>query len=207
MSATTHTNQRLRNLTAFRTIDIVTIATLGVAIGVAFWGWNQLYAVVSNISVFAFPPSSGLIAGPWLLGGVVGGLIVRRPGAAVLTELIAASISALLGNQWGFSTLGSGLVQGLGAELILGVFLWRRFGVIVAVMSGALAGAAGAVYEWYAYFSYWDLGYRLAYLGFFALSGAVIAGLGGWALVRALAVTGALDAFPVGREHHDRNLA
>jgi energy-coupling factor transport system substrate-specific component len=33
-----------------------------------------------------------------------------------------------------------------------------------------------------------------------ALSAAVIAGVGGWALTTALARTGVLDRFPVGRE-------
>jgi len=36
------------------------------------------------------------------------------------------------------------------------------------------------------------------------LSGAIVAGLGGWALTRALAVTGAIDALPAGREAADR---
>ena len=36
------------------------------------------------------------------------------------------------------------------------------------------------------------------------LSGAVVAGLGGWALTRALAATGAIDALPAGREAADR---
>jgi energy-coupling factor transport system substrate-specific component len=32
------------------------------------------------------------------------------------------------------------------------------------------------------------------------LSGAVVAGVGGWALTRALAATGAIDALPAGQE-------
>lgn len=190
---------------AYRTIDVVTVATLGVAVGVAFWGWDQLYAVVSTLAAFTFPPSTGLIAGPWLLGGIIGGLVVRRPGAAVLTEMIAASIEALLGNQWGLSVLASGAIQGLGVELALAVFVWRRFGPAVAVLGGVLAAVGESVYEWYAYYPDWHLAYRLAYLGLFAVSGAVIAGLGGWLIVRALASTGALDAFGAGREHHDRH--
>lgn len=202
----THTH-RSSPLLAYRTVDIVTAATLGVAFGVAFWGWDQLYAWVSTASVFAFPPSGGLLGGPWLMAGVVGGLVVRRPGAALATAVVAAVIEALLGNQWGFSTLVSGLLQGAGAELVLAVFLYRRFGPAVAMLAGAAAATLEAVYEWYSYYPDWDLGYRVAYLGFFALSGAVVAGLGGWAIVRALAGTGALDAFGPGREHHARTAA
>ncbi|MGW1680338.1 ECF transporter S component [Saccharopolyspora sp. NPDC002376] len=182
----------------------MTVAMLGVAIGVAFWGWSQLYQVLSTFSVFAFPPSAGLFGGPWLLGGVIGGLIVRKPGAALLTEVIGASVEALLGNSWGLSTVVSGCVQGLGVELVLGVFLWTRFGPLVAALGAALAAAFESFYEWQVYYVDWALPYQLAHLGFFVISGVVIAGLGGWALVRGLAATGALDAFGPGREHHER---
>ncbi|MGH1563966.1 ECF transporter S component [Mumia sp. DW29H23] len=190
--------------TRYRTIDLVTVAMLGVAIGVVFWGWNQLFAVVSGTALFTFPPSAGLISGVWLIGGVVGGLVVRKPGAALGTELVAAVVSALLGNQWGMSVVVSGLIQGAGAELVFALLLYRRWGVVAAAAAGALAGAAEAVYEWFAYYADWSFGYQLVYLAFYVVSGAVVAGAGGWALVRGLASTGALDAFGPGREHHDR---
>ncbi len=188
-----------------RTIDLVTIATLGVAFGVVFWGWGKLYALVDIAVKLGFPPAAGLMGGGWLIAGVVGGLIVRRPGAALLTELIAAIVSAVVlgGTEWGASVLVSGLLQGLGAELVLLLVAYRSFTPVVAMAAGALAGVFEAFYEWSAWYSDWDLGYRLAHLGFFALSGAVIAGIGGWVLVRALAQAGVLDAFAPGREAVD----
>ncbi|MFY0409009.1 ECF transporter S component [Solicola sp. PLA-1-18] len=192
----------LGTLLRYRTIDLVTVATLSVAFGVVFWGWNQLYAVITAGLAIGFPPAGGLLNGPWLLAGVVGGLVVRRPGAALGTELGAAVVSGLLGSQWGLSVVVSGLVQGLGAELVLAVLLWRRFGVVPAVLAGALSGVIGGFYEGFAYYSDWNPLWRLSYMGFFAVSGAVVAGVGGWLLVRALARTGALDSFGAGREHH-----
>ena len=73
---------------------------------------------------------------------VLGGLIVRKPGAAIYTELIAATVSALIGSQWGFGTLMSGLVQGLGAELVFALFLYANWNVFTAVLAGAGAGVA-----------------------------------------------------------------
>lgn len=193
---------KVRELLAYRTIDLVTVATLGVAFGVVFWGWGKLYEPVGTLLGLSFPPSAGLLGGPWLIAGVVGGLIIRRPGAALATELVAASVEMLVpgGTQWGLSVLASGFWQGLGVEVILAIFLYKRFGVIVAVLAGALAGAFESVYEWQSYYPDWDFPYRLAHLGFFALSGAVIAGLGGWALTRGLARAGVLDSFGPGRE-------
>ena len=191
----------------YRTIDLVTITTLGVAFGVIFWGWGKLYEPLSGLAVFSFPPSSGLLGGVWLSAGVVGGLIIRKPGAAFATEFIAAAVSTFIvgGTQWGWGVYASGFWQGLGAELIVVLFLlgrvsFQRWGVVVAVLAGAAAATFESLYEWTSYYSYWDRGYQLAYLGFFMLSGVVVAGIGGYALVTALARAGVLDAFPAGRE-------
>jgi energy-coupling factor transport system permease protein len=196
----------IRNLglTNWRTIDLVTTAMLGVAFGVAYWGWS--FAYEGLVTAFnAYQPAAGVLSGPWLIAGVVAGLVVRKPGAALLAELLAANVEYLIGNEWGASTMVSGLLQGLGVELVLAVFLYRRFGVVVAVAGAILAAVAESVYEWSAYFDYWDRAEQLVYMGCFAASGAVVAGVGGWMLVRTLAGTGALDAFAAGREHRDRH--
>lgn len=187
----------------YRTIDLVTIATLGVAFGVVFWAWGKLYEPISNLALFAFPPSSAFLGGVWLLAGVVGGLIVRKPGAAFATEFIAAAVSAIIvgGTQWGFGVFASGLFQGLGAELIFLLFFYRRFGIGVAALAGATSAAFESVYEWISYYADWDFGYKLAHLGFFVASGVLVAGIGGWVLTRALAKAGVLDSFAAGREN------
>jgi energy-coupling factor transport system permease protein len=204
MSSTLSTSIRNLGPASWRTIELVTTAMLGVAFGVAYWGWSLATGGLST-AFNAYLPASGVLGGPWLIAGVVGGLIIRKPGAALLAELLAANVEYLIGNEWGASTMVSGLLQGLGVEIVLAVFLYRRFGVVVAVLGGIVAASIESVYEWSAYFDYWDRAEQLAYLACFAASGAVVAGVGGWALVRSLAATGALDAFAAGREHRDRH--
>jgi energy-coupling factor transport system substrate-specific component len=191
-----------RPLMAWRTIDLMTAALIGVSMGIVFWGWNLTYEFISAPFTAALAPLVGLLGGTWLLAGVLGGLIVRRPGAALLAELVAAAVSALLGNQWGWTTLYSGLLQGLGVELVLLVFAYRRFGLGVAMLAGAMAAAFETAYEWNMYWTDWNPDWKLIYLGCFMLSGAVIAGIGGWLITRALARTGAIDALPPGQEAH-----
>ncbi|MBE3076147.1 MAG: ABC transporter permease, partial [Actinobacteria bacterium] len=48
--------------------------------------------------------------------------------------------------------------------------------------------------------------WKAIYLGCGMVSGAVIAGVGGWALVHSLARTGALNAFPPGQEVRESHL-
>jgi energy-coupling factor transport system permease protein len=186
-------------LGAWRSIDLITVAMVGVALGVAYWGWDQAYSLVSP-AFQGFPPSSGLVGGVWLVTGVVCALIVRRPGAAVFGELVAASVELTLGNAWGATTFVSGLIEGLGVEIVFALLLYRRFGPVAAGLAGAVAGTAEAVFEWSVYYSDYSMAWKLAYAAIFAVSGAVIAGLGGWAVTRALAQTGALAAFPPGPE-------
>lgn len=195
-----------RPLLRYRTVDLVSAAMLGVAFGVVFWAWNLLYVAPSTALDALFPPLSALLAGPWLLAGVVAGLLIRRPGAALLAEMVAASVSALLGSYWGWTVLVSGLLQGLGVEVALALFAWKQFGPRVAVLAGVLAASFEVVfYEWWTWVADFTWAWKFAYLGAFAISGAVVAGLGGLALVRALAKLGAVNAMPPGQEELERS--
>ena len=94
---------------AWRVVDIVVAAVLGVATGIIFVGWNFVGGAGYEVFNAATPGLGGLAVGIWLLGGVLGGLIIRKPGAALAVELLAALVSAAVGNQWGITTLYSGL--------------------------------------------------------------------------------------------------
>ena len=96
----------------YRTIDIVTPVMIAVAFGVIFIGLGALFNALSPLWLL-YKPTEGLFMGLWLLSGVVAGLIVRKPGAALLAELLAAAIEMLLGGQWADMTLVSGVLQGL----------------------------------------------------------------------------------------------
>lgn len=185
---------------AWRTVDLITAVMIGVAFGVAFIGWGQVYNVTTPLFA-ALPPLGGLIGGFWWLPALVAMLVIRRPGAALLAELVAASVEPLLGGQWGIATLGSGLIQGVGVELGFLLFAYRRFTVVPAMIGGALAGLLESPYEWRLYYSEWAVPYVAVYAATMALSGALLGGLVAVALVKALAATGVLAPFPPGRLH------
>lgn len=195
-----------RPLLRWRTIDLLTAAFLGVAFGVAYWGWGLAYQAPSSAISAGFPPLAALFAWPWLVAGIVGMLVIRRPGAAVFTELLAAIVSALIGTQWGLPTLVSGLVQGLGVELGFALFGYTVFRWAPLVVGGFLGGALEAVYEWYSYWTDWGIGYKLAYLVLLGGSVAILGSLLAVALTRMLARAGALAPFPPGQEVRERHV-
>lgn len=186
---------------AWRVVDIVIAAILGVVTGAIFLGWNVVGGAGYEIFAAVTPGFGGLICGVWLLGGVLGGLIIRKPGAAIFVETLAAVVSAVLGSQWGISTIYSGLAQGLGAEVAVALVLYRSSKLPIAMLAGALSGVGAWLLELFYSANYRKgFAYCLTYLGTLMVSGAVLAGLLGWLLVQALVKTGALNRFPVGRE-------
>ena len=184
----------------WRTLDIVVAAVIAVAFGVIFWAWGLVWRATDPLFAF-FPPSQALITGVWLVPAVLGGLIIRKPGAALFCETLAATVSALLGSEWGGVTIAQGLVQGLGAELAFAAFRYRSFKLPTAVLAGALTGLSAALFDFFVWNTEYALfAYRIPYALFTIVSATLIAGLGGWYLTRALAGTGALDRFAAGRE-------
>ena len=99
----------------WRVVDMVTAAILGVACGIIFLVWNQVGGAAYTVVDALTPGVGGLVAGIWYLGGVLGGLVIRKPGAALFVEVLAALISTAFGSQWAISTIYSGIAQGLGA--------------------------------------------------------------------------------------------
>lgn len=183
----------------WRTVDIVLGAVLAVAFGAVFQAWNLLWS--ATLPAFAaVAPLQGFMYGVWLLPAVLVPLVIRRPGAALLGEGVAAVASVLFGAPWGLLIVVYGLVQGGAAELVFAMGLYRRWGLPTAVLAGAAAGTAAALLDLVLFYPSWAAGFQVIYAALVIPSAAIVAGLGGWLLVRALARTGVLGAFPAGRE-------
>ena len=91
MSTTTSVTSARRS---WRVLDIIVASVLAVACGVVFWLWSLAWTPLSALLSF-LEPLSGLLNGGWLIGGVLGALIIRKPGAALLDEVVAAAVEAV----------------------------------------------------------------------------------------------------------------
>lgn len=184
----------------WRVIDIVVASVIGVASGLIFVIWN----VASTPALAPFsallPGLQAIGGGFWLFAGVLTALVIRKPGAAIYGEVVAASVSALIGNQWGPLTLVSGVMQGLGAELVFAAFLYANWRVSGAILAGAGAGLAMAMTDLILWYPGSALPFILIYTAAAIVGGMLIAGLLSWLATRGLAATGALNRFGAGRE-------
>jgi energy-coupling factor transport system substrate-specific component len=186
----------------WRTVDIVVAAVIAVAFGAVFQVWNLVWEG-ARPAFLAFPPLQGLMYGVWMIPGVVVPLVIRRPGAALLGEALAASASALFGAPWGLLTVVYGLMQGAAAELVFAFGLYRRWGLVSAILAAAAAGAAASLLDVALYYLEWAPAWQLAYAALVIPSSAAIGGIGSWGLVRSLAQTGVLSAFASGRDQRE----
>ena len=199
MTATSPARTRTKIVWRWRVVDIVVAAVIGVAAGVIYWAWQFPAAGFAAV----LPGVQSLGYGIWLLAGVLAALVVRKPGAALFAELVAAIVEALVGNAWGGPiTILYGVIEGLGAELIFALFLYASWRLGTAMLAGALAGIGGGILDlvFYTPAATINATYITVYLVCFAISGAVLAGVVGWLIVRALVPTGALNRFASGRQ-------
>lgn len=178
--------------TRWRTRDIVVAAIIGVAFGVVFVAWNGVWSLTQPL----VPPVRNLIYGVWLVPAVLAPLIVRKPGAALFSEMVAAGLSVVLGSQWGPDALLSGFVQGAAAELVFAFGLYRSYSLPVVLIAALASAAAAWIHDWALYYTLVDTPTQLAVGLAMAISAVVITAGGSIALERALRQTGVLEGFP-----------
>jgi len=176
----------------WRTRDIVVTAVIGVAFGVVFAAWNTAWAPIeAALGIARF-----LFYGPWLVPAVLAPLIVRKPGAAVFAEMVAAGVSTLFGSPWGPDTLLSGFVQGAAAELVFALALYRNWSIPVVGLAALASAAAAWIHDWVLYFPTLGVEAMIPIGILIAVSSLVIVAGGSLFLERALRRAGVLQGFP-----------
>lgn len=181
--------------TRWRTRDIVIAAVIGVAFGVVFWAWGLAWSAFDPFFVAA-PAAKDLLYAVWLVPAVLAPLIIRKPGAALFAEMVAAGVSALIGSQWGVDTLLSGFLQGAAAELIFAFTLYRIWSFPVVAMAAAASALAAWLHDWVLYYAEVDTTVQIVRGVAMVISAIVIVGGGSLALVRSLRRSGVLEGFP-----------
>jgi energy-coupling factor transport system substrate-specific component len=182
--------------TRWRTRDIVVAAVIGVAFGVVFWMWGLAwYGPFVALDAVA-PPLRDLLYAVWLVPAVLAPLVIRKPGAALFAEMVAAGVSAFLGSAWGADTLLSGFVQGAAAELVFAFTLYRIWTFPVLAVAAVASAAAAWIHDWVVYYQAFDPVVQIARGVAMAISAIVIVAGGSVALHRALKRAGVLEGFP-----------
>ena len=100
--------------------DVLLIAISAVLFGVVYLGCTYiggvLYGMLTpfGMASLGYEPFYGI----YFMAGAFGIYVMRKPGTGLIAELLAAVLECLYGNYFGPIIILSGLVQGLGFELI-----------------------------------------------------------------------------------------
>jgi energy-coupling factor transport system permease protein len=174
---------------AWRTRDILVAAVIGVVFGVVFFAWNGFYAGLAFLPV----PLADWSYGMWLVPAVLAPLVIRKPGAAIFAEMAAASVSALLGSQWGPDTLLSGFIQGAAAEVVFAIVRYQRWSIAILALAAVASGVGAWIHDWFIYYTTVSIDIQLLRLAIMAVSAILFAALGSLALQRSLRRAGVLE--------------
>jgi energy-coupling factor transport system permease protein len=178
----------------WRTRDILVAAVIGVVFGIVFAAWNLVWSAVAPATA-AVPLQAFLLYGMWLVPAVLAPLIIRKPGAAVFAEMVAAGVSTLVGTPWGPDVLLSGFVQGAAAELVFAMTLYRNWSLPVLGIAAVASAAAAWIHDWVLYYPDADIPLQVLRAVVMAISAIVIVAGGSVLLERALRRAGVLEGF------------
>jgi len=181
---------------AWRTRDILVAAVIGVAFGVVFAAWNVVWNIFAPASG-ATPLPNFLLYGMWLMPAVLAPLIIRKPGAALFAEVVAAAVSMFMpGNVWSVDVLLSGVLQGAAAEAVFALVRYRNWSLPVLSAAAIASAALAWLHDWLLYYADTSVDVQILRGIVMAVSAVAIVAFGSTLLVSALRRTGVLQGFP-----------
>lgn len=167
--------------------DVLVTIVIAIVFGIIYKVWGSLYEVVKPFGLHI----DQLVYGMWFIAATVAFLIIRKPGVALLAEVAASSGELLLGSQYGVEVLLYGVLQGLGAELVFLLFLYKRFDVGVVILAAIGATIGSFLMDWYKGYigdlAFWNLSLLI---GARTIGAILLAGVFAYVLVKALEKTG-----------------
>lgn len=186
----------------FRLKDVILMAILAVIFAVIylaiFYGGLALQTVLApaGLAPFGFE----IIYGVWFMAATIAAYIIRKPGVALLTEVLTAVLELMMGNSGGVVLIITGIIQGLGCELGFALFRYRRYNLLTMSLAGLLAASFIFVFELF-YLQYYLLSPLLlaAQLGVRFISSFIFTGLISKLASDGLARTGVLKNYPIGK--------
>ncbi len=185
--------------------DVIMVAIIGVVFAAVymavFYGGLAISTALTpaGLSAFGFE----LIYGVWFMASTLAAYIIRKPGVALVAEILASAIELLMGNSGGLTVVLTGLIQGLGAEIVFAAFRYKKWNYVSMSLAGMLSAVFIFCYELY-YLSYHLLapGMLIAQLAVRFVSAIVFSGIICKLAGDGLAKTGVVKSYAIGAAVH-----
>ena len=129
--------------------DVLLVAICAVLFGVIYLGCTYiggiLYGALTPVGMasLGYEPFYGI----YFMAGAFGVYVMRKPGSGVISELLAAVLECLFGNYFGPIIILSGLVQGIGFELLIALRRYRKFDRATMIGASVICSVITMVYN------------------------------------------------------------
>lgn len=187
--------------------EIVLMSIFGVVFAVIYLLFYFFGMGLTNVlAPFGLGPFGyEVIFGIWFIVSIITAYVIRKPGAALISETIAATVQVLLGTPAGPRLIISGIIQGLGAEAVFAATKWQNYTTKILVLSGMSAALFSFIWGWYIS-GFAALSTEMVTAMFIVrlISGALLAGLLGKYISDQLANTGVLRSYALGKEWQEK---
>ncbi|WP_415410000.1 ECF transporter S component [Staphylococcus agnetis] len=181
--------------------DILVTVLISVIFAVIYNLWWVAYYTVQPLGLHL----DQLMYGMWFAAAVVAYLIIPKMGIALIAEFAAGAGETIIMGRFDIPTIIYALLQGLACEIVFAIFKYQSRAFLVSVLAGMAAAIISFPVDWY--YGYlnevaaWNL---ILLIIFRLLSGAVLAGVFPYYLVKALDKTGVTKLFrPASKEDYD----
>lgn len=168
---------------------------MGVTIGVILWTWTFLTSLITPfLEVFGL---SYIFFSLWMFAAIFPPYVIRKPGVAFVSSLIAAFIEGLL-SKWGLMALLWGATQGLFAELTFALFLYKKWNSKVLFLAILLSSLSGYMIDFF-FKKYWLLspGLLMTHFASLVVSVPIFCLIPTLFLTKRLVTSGLLNSFKI----------
>ena len=157
------------------------IAVCAVLFGVLFLGVTYAGGALYTVLLPFGMPSLGYepFYGIYFMAVAFAIYVIRKPGAGIIAEILAAIIETLMGNFFGPIIILSGFVQGAGFELAFALTKYKRFDTKIMITASIICSCI-------------TMGYNLIVSGYNLIAVPVLALMLAVRIVSAVAIDGFL---------------
>lgn len=181
--------------------DILVTVLIAVIFALIYNIWWIAYYTVQPIGLHI----DQLMYGMWFAAAVVAYLIIPKMGIALIAEFAAGAGETIVMGRFDIPTIIYAILQGLACEIVFAIFKYKSHTFMVSLLAGMAAALISFPVDWYyGYLSEvatWNL---ILLIVFRLISGAILAGVFPYYLVKALDKTGVTKLFrPASKEDYD----
>lgn len=183
--------------------DVIMVCIFSVVFSFIYlWAVYLANFMATLLAPFGLAPYAyEIVFGVWFMASTFVPYIIQRAGVATISEVLSAVIEVIMGNMFGPIVILSGIIQGMGPELVFARKGYRDFSMknmcIAAVAACVFSFIWGFVRGGYVKFT------SMYILGMFivrVISSIFFAGIISKLLAEKLAKTGALSSYRLGQD-------